>query len=95
MAEQVMASTGSAMDYEYHEKTYDRFLSLLILGIIHVVTIVLIVAIFGLGGALWLGSIALALTLGTLFYGLFRQSRWGPSAVVLGITFVFFLFAVA
>jgi len=94
MAEQATTLGGATSDLDQHEKTYDTFLSLTILGIIHVVSILMIVAIFGLAGALWLGSIALALTLATLLIGLFMRGNWKPGLVSFAVTLVFFLIAV-
>ncbi|WP_026381603.1 aa3-type cytochrome c oxidase subunit IV [Afifella pfennigii] len=95
MAVEVTSPRGAANDFEPHEKTYNTFLSLTLLGIIHVVTLVMIVAIFGLAGALWLGSIALALALGTLLFGLFTRGNWKPAVGAFAVTLLFFLISLA
>jgi len=51
MAEEIASPAESPMDYREHDRTYEGFLALTKIGILHVITILLALAMFGFGGS--------------------------------------------
>ncbi len=90
-------STQSGMDYSEHDRTYDGFLALTKIGMVHVITIVVALAIFGFGGpwSFTLGVLTLLLALVSAAIGMASKGSVVPPSVVLALAFVFFVLSVA
>lgn len=83
---------GAPMDYTEHERTYDGFVTLTKLSVLHVIDTLLALALFAFGGAwgFWLGIILLTLATIALVIGLFAKGTAKPLVVttVLGVLLV-------
>ena len=77
-------STQSAMDYAEHDRTYAGFVALTKIGIVHVITILVALAVFGFGGS-WsfsAGIVILLLAIITAVIG--AAARGSVVAPVIG-----------
>jgi hypothetical protein len=91
------APEKSAMDYPEHHRTYEGFLKLTELAIVHLVTILLVLVMIGFGGTsgFWLGIIALFLAVVAAGVGIAQKGNWKLAGVVLALTAVLTIFTIA
>jgi hypothetical protein len=84
-------------DFYEHARTYDGFVALTTIGILHTLTILLALVMFGFGGAgsFWLGIFTIFLAVASAAIGIARGGAWKPAAWVLGIAAVLAIFAVS
>jgi hypothetical protein len=97
MAEEIASPAESPMDYREHDRTYEGFLALTKIGILHVITILLALAMFGFGGS-WgftFGVLTILLAIISAVIGFASNGSVVPPGVVLGLAFVLFILSVA
>ena len=96
MAERITTPPGPASDYREHERTYERFVEITTVAVLHVATILLALVMFGFGdnGGFWLGFLTVVLAVAAAAISIARNS-WKAAAVVLGLAAVFALLSVA
>ena len=84
-------------DFTEHARTYDGFVALTVIGILHVATILLALVMFAFGGAasFWLGLITLFLAAGSAAIGIARGGAWKPAAWVLALAAILAILAVS
>lgn len=84
-------------EFAEHARTYEGFVSLTVIGILHVATILLALVMFGFGGgaSFWLGLLTLFLAVGTAAIGIARGGTWKPAAWVLALAAILAIFAVS
>lgn len=85
------------VDFSEHARTYDGFVALTTIAILHTITIVLALVMFGFGGAggFWWGLLTLFLAVASAAIGIARGGSWRPAAWVLGLSAVIALLAVS
>jgi hypothetical protein len=97
MAEETTSPAGSAMDYAEHERTYAGFIALTKIGIIHVITIVLALAMYAFGGA-WgftLGTLTIILAIISVAIGMASKGSIALPSIILGLATLLFILSVA
>ena len=95
MAEHLPAGTaelGAPMDYAEHERTFDTFVMITKLGILHVIDTLLSLALIAYGGAwgLWLGLFLLLVATIALVIGFLAKGTAKPLifTTILGVLLV-------
>jgi hypothetical protein len=85
------------VDFSEHVRTYDGFVALTIISILHTITILLALVMFGFGGAgsFWLGVITVFLAVGSAAIGIARGGTWRPAAWILGLAAILALFSLS
>lgn len=88
---------NSSMDYSEHDRTYDGFLAITKIGIVHVITILLALAIFGFGGpwSFTLGMITTILAILSAAIGMAAKGSVAVPVFVLGLAVLLFIMSVA
>lgn len=85
------------MDYAEHERTYAGFIALTKIGIIHVITIVLALAMYAFGGA-WgftLGTLTIILAIISVAIGMASKGSIALPSIILGLATLLFILSVA
>ena len=85
------------MDYSEHDRTYSGFIALTKIGVIHVITIMLALAMYGFGGA-WgftFGTLTIILGIISVAIGMASKGSIVVPNIVLGLAFLLFLLSVA
>lgn len=84
-------------DFSEHTRTYEGFVAITTVGVLHAITIMLALVMFGFGGAggFWLGLITIFLAVAAAAIGLARGGAWKPAAWVLGLSAILALLAVS
>lgn len=84
-------------DFTEHARTYEGFVALTIISILHVITVLLALVMFGFGGGggFWLGLITLFLAAASAAIGIVRGGAWKPAAWVLGLAALLALFTIS
>jgi len=75
-------STAAGNDYAAHEATYERFVFLVFIGVLHVVNITIGLAVGGVKGAWWTAAGIFFLATVAAIHGLATGAKV-PSAIVL------------
>ena len=85
------------VDFTEHARTYEGFVALTTIGILHTLTILLALVMFGFGGAgsFWLGLITLFLAVASAAIGIARGGAWKPAAWVFALAALLAIFAVS
>ena len=86
--------TPPAMDYAEHERTYEGFLKLTRISCIALGSLLWALLMFAFGGGMgtFLGAATIVLMLIAIVVGLFSKGEgWKPSAIVFGLSIVFFM----
>jgi hypothetical protein len=83
-------------EFSEHARTYEGFVALLTIGILHAITILLALVMFGFGsaGGFWLGLVTLFLAVASAAIGITRGGAWKPAAWVLALAAVLALLAI-
>ena len=78
------AELGAPMDYAEHERTYNGFVTLTKLSVLHAIDTLLALCLFAFGGAwgFWLGVLLLVLATVALVIGLLAKGTAKPLAIV-------------
>jgi len=85
-------ATATGNDYPAHEGTYESFVHLTFVGILHIVAILFGLTVGGVKGDWLLGSVILLLAVFGSIPGLISRSRT-PTTVVFVICFLIFVYA--
>jgi hypothetical protein len=85
------------VDFSEHERTYEGFVAVTIVGVLHTITIMLALVMFGFGGSggFWLGLITLFLAVAAAAVGIARGGAWKPAAWVLALAAILALLAIS
>lgn len=85
------------MDYAEHDRTYEGFLAVTKVGIIHVITILLALAMYAFGGA-WgftLGTLTIILAIIAVAISMASKGHVAVPSIVLGLAALLFILSVA
>lgn len=85
------------VEFSEHTRTYEGFVALTVISILHVITILLALVMFGFGGSggFWLGLLTLFLAVASAAIGIARGGAWKPAAWVLALAAILAIFAVS
>lgn len=85
------------VDFTEYERTYEGFVALTTICILHAITILLALVMFGFGGSggFWLGLITLFLAVASAAVGIARGGAWKPAAWILALSAILALLAVS
>ena len=85
-------STATGNDYPAHEETYQRFVFLIFIGIMHVVNICIGLAVGGVKDAWWTAAFIFVLATVIAIHGLATGAK-APSAVMVVLSLLALAFA--
>ena len=85
-------STADGNDYAAHEATYERFVFLVFIGIMHVINVTLGLAVGGVKGAWWTAAAIFIAATVVAIHGLATGAKV-PSSVMLVISLAALAFA--
>ena len=90
-------TTQSGMDYAEHDRTYDGFIALTKISIVHVITIMVALAVFGFGGpwSFTFGILIVILAIASAAIGMASKGGVIAPLLVLGLSVVLFVLSVA
>lgn len=90
-------TSQTGMDYSEHDRTYEGFLALTKIGILHVITIMVALAIFAFGGpwSFTLGVLILVLAMAAAAIGMAAKGSAVAPGLVLALSVVLFIMSVA
>jgi len=82
---EVEYATATGNDYAEHDATYNAFVELTEISVATIVAIVVGLALVGVKGAIWLGSLIVFAAVCAGAIGLASGAKWRPAAVVLAV----------
>ena len=89
--------TGAPMDYDEHKQTYTGFVAFTGLAAIATINILitLVIFAFGSGGAFWIGTVMLILTIAAAAIGIIFKGSWKYSGIVTVLALLAMILTVA